>query len=117
MTTGMTTKSMSCLVTGKTGSSAPRTQGKFGVTQRGGERRRREQKQTGEPGNVIPVVGTTVVLASRSAACCTAAEQLSARTRATVHGRACDVTDERAVGALTEEVLARHGRIDVLVTS
>ena len=34
-----------------------------------------------------------------------------------VHGRACDVTDERAVGALTEEVLAGHGRLDVLVTS
>jgi NAD(P)-dependent dehydrogenase (short-subunit alcohol dehydrogenase family) len=63
-------------------------------------------------------VGTTVVLASLSAArCAAAAEQLSARTRATVHGRACDVTDERAVGALAEEVLARHGRIDLLVAS
>jgi len=62
--------------------------------------------------------GTTVVLASRSAGrCAAAAEQLSARTGAAVHGRACDVTDERAVGALTEAVLARHGRIDVLVTS
>jgi len=62
--------------------------------------------------------GTTVVLASRSAArCAAAAEQLSARTGATVHGRACDVTDERAVGALIEEVLDGHGRIDVLVTS
>src|SRR5690242_21775589 len=62
--------------------------------------------------------GTTVVLASRSAGRCTAAaEQLSARTGTAVHGRACDVTDERAVGALTEAVLARHGRIDVLVTS
>src|SRR5690349_12528649 len=62
--------------------------------------------------------GTTVVLASRSAGrCAAAAEQLSARTGTAVHGRACDVTDEHAVGALTEEVLARHGRIDVLVTS
>jgi len=62
--------------------------------------------------------GTTVVLASRSAdRCAAAAEQLSARTGTAVHGRACDVTDERAVGALTEEVLAGHGRIDVLVTS
>jgi NAD(P)-dependent dehydrogenase (short-subunit alcohol dehydrogenase family) len=62
--------------------------------------------------------GTTVVLASRSAGrCAAAAEQLSARTGAAVHGRACDVTSERAVGALTEQVLAWHGRIDVLVTS
>jgi hypothetical protein len=44
--------------------------------------------------------GTTVVLASRSAAsCAVAAEQLSARTGMAVHGRACDVTDERAVGS------------------
>ena len=65
--------------------------------------------------------GTTVVLASRSAGRCAAAAaaaaRLSARTGVAVHGRACDVTDERAVGALTEEVLARHGRLDVLVTS
>src|SRR5690349_23944165 len=62
--------------------------------------------------------GTTVVLASRSAGRCTAAaEQLSARTGTAVHGRACDVTSERAAAALTQAVLARHGRIDVLVTS
>jgi gluconate 5-dehydrogenase len=62
--------------------------------------------------------GTAVVLASRSAErCAAAAAQLSARTGTAVHGRACDVTSERSVGALTEEVLADHGRIDVLVTS
>jgi NAD(P)-dependent dehydrogenase (short-subunit alcohol dehydrogenase family) len=62
--------------------------------------------------------GTTVVLASRSAErCAAAAARLSARTGTAVHGRACDVTSERSVGVLTEEVLARHGRIDVLVTS
>jgi NAD(P)-dependent dehydrogenase (short-subunit alcohol dehydrogenase family) len=62
--------------------------------------------------------GTTVVLASRSAGrCADAAARLSARTGTAVHGRACDVTSERAVGALTEAVLAGHGRIDVLVTS
>jgi NAD(P)-dependent dehydrogenase (short-subunit alcohol dehydrogenase family) len=61
---------------------------------------------------------TTVVLASRSAERCTeAAARLSARTGTAVHGRACNVTDERAIGALTEAVLAEHGRIDVLVTS
>jgi len=62
--------------------------------------------------------GTTVVLASRSAErCFAAAARLSARTGTAVHGRACDVTSEHAVGALTEGVLAGHGRIDVLVTS
>ncbi|HEU5385595.1 MAG TPA: SDR family oxidoreductase [Streptosporangiaceae bacterium] len=62
--------------------------------------------------------GTTVVLASRSPErCAAAAARLSARTGAAVHGRACDVTSERAVGALIEEVLAEHGRLDVLVTS
>ena len=34
-----------------------------------------------------------------------------------MHGRPCDITSERAAGTLTEEVLAGHGRIDVLVTS
>jgi len=59
-----------------------------------------------------------VVLASRSAErCFAAAARLSARTGTAVHGRACDVTSEHAVGALTEGVLAGHGRIDVLVTS
>jgi NAD(P)-dependent dehydrogenase (short-subunit alcohol dehydrogenase family) len=62
--------------------------------------------------------GTTVMLASRSAGrCVAAAARLSARTGTAVHGRACDVTGEHAVSTLTEEVLARHGRIDVLVTS
>jgi NAD(P)-dependent dehydrogenase (short-subunit alcohol dehydrogenase family) len=62
--------------------------------------------------------GTTVVLASRSAGrCVAAAARLSARTGTAVHGRACDVTGERAVGALIEGVLAGHGRLDVLVTS
>jgi gluconate 5-dehydrogenase len=62
--------------------------------------------------------GTTVVLASRSPGrCAAAAGQLTARTGAAVHGRACDVTSERSVADMTEAVLARHGRIDVLVTS
>ena len=63
-------------------------------------------------------VGTDVVLASRSAArCAAAAARLSASTGRTVHGYACDVTDERAVADLIGQVLADCGRLDVLVTS
>lgn len=59
-----------------------------------------------------------VVLASRSAArCADAAARLSARTGRTVRDQACDVTDERAVASLIDQVLAGHGRLDVLVTS
>jgi NAD(P)-dependent dehydrogenase (short-subunit alcohol dehydrogenase family) len=62
--------------------------------------------------------GSDVVLASRSQARCQeAADRLAARTGRTVDGRGCDVTDERAVADLADWVLARHGRIDVLVTS
>jgi NAD(P)-dependent dehydrogenase (short-subunit alcohol dehydrogenase family) len=46
-----------------------------------------------------------------------AAARLAARTGATVRGRARGVTDGRAAGALTEQVLAGHGRLDVPVTS
>jgi NAD(P)-dependent dehydrogenase (short-subunit alcohol dehydrogenase family) len=42
---------------------------------------------------------------------------LSAETGRTVRGRACDVTDERAVADLVDGVLDDHGRLDVLVTS
>jgi NAD(P)-dependent dehydrogenase (short-subunit alcohol dehydrogenase family) len=62
--------------------------------------------------------GSDVVLASRSQARCQeAADRLAAGTGRTVDGRGCDVTDERAVADLAGWVLARHGRIDVLVTS
>jgi len=62
--------------------------------------------------------GSDVVLASRSQARCQqAAGRLAAGTGRTVDGRGCDVTDERAVADLVDWVLARHGRIDVLVTS
>ena len=62
--------------------------------------------------------GSSVVLASRSGERCErAAERLSAETGATVLGRACDVTDERAVTALVDGIVAGHGRLDVLVTS
>jgi NAD(P)-dependent dehydrogenase (short-subunit alcohol dehydrogenase family) len=62
--------------------------------------------------------GTDVVLASRSAdRCARAADRLSAQTGRLAAGRACDVTDEAAVGGLTDWVLDRFGRLDVLVTS
>jgi NAD(P)-dependent dehydrogenase (short-subunit alcohol dehydrogenase family) len=62
--------------------------------------------------------GSDVVLASRSAERCErAVARLSARTRRTVQGRSCDVTDERAVADLVEGIAADHGRLDVLVTS
>jgi gluconate 5-dehydrogenase len=60
--------------------------------------------------------GTTVVLATRASDQVRATRE-ALEAKATVHGRACDVTSERAVGALTDRVLADHGRIDVLVTS
>jgi NAD(P)-dependent dehydrogenase (short-subunit alcohol dehydrogenase family) len=66
----------------------------------------------------LALAGSAVVLASRSAANCErAAARLSARTGGTAAGRACDVTDERAVADLIDRVLADHGRLDVLVTS
>lgn len=62
--------------------------------------------------------GTDVVLASRSAdRCGKAAARLSAATGRTAVGRACDVTDEAAVGGLVDRVMAEFGRLDVLVTS
>ena len=62
--------------------------------------------------------GSTVVAASRSAErCAQAAALLRARTGAVAEGRACDVTDEDAVASLVADVLAAHGRLDVLVTS
>jgi NAD(P)-dependent dehydrogenase (short-subunit alcohol dehydrogenase family) len=62
--------------------------------------------------------GTTVVLASRSAARCDeAAARVTAATGRTAAGRACDVTDEAAVAGLADWVTGRFGRLDVLVTS
>ncbi|WP_052850016.1 SDR family NAD(P)-dependent oxidoreductase [Streptomyces avicenniae] len=62
--------------------------------------------------------GASVVIASRRRdACREAAAQLTAATGRPVLGLACDVSDERAVRLLTDEVVDRHGRLDVLVTS
>jgi NAD(P)-dependent dehydrogenase (short-subunit alcohol dehydrogenase family) len=66
----------------------------------------------------LACAGSDVVLASRSAARCEhAAARLSAETGRTVQGRACDVTDERAVADLVDRILTGQGRLDVLVTS
>jgi NAD(P)-dependent dehydrogenase (short-subunit alcohol dehydrogenase family) len=62
--------------------------------------------------------GSAVVLASRSAARCEqVAARLSAETGSVVQGRSCDVTDEQGVTGLVDEIVAGHGRLDVLVTS
>jgi len=62
--------------------------------------------------------GTDIALASRSAQRCEqAAAGLAEQTGRRVTGLACDVTDEHAVAALVDRVLAEHGRLDVLVTS
>jgi NAD(P)-dependent dehydrogenase (short-subunit alcohol dehydrogenase family) len=62
--------------------------------------------------------GTDIILASRSAKRCEqAAAGLAGKTGRTVTGHACDVTDEHAVAALVDRVMADHGRLDVLVTS
>ena len=63
-------------------------------------------------------VGSTVLLASRSAERChQAAQRLTAETGAPVFGHACDVTDEADVGRLIDRAVSAHGRLDVLVTS
>jgi NAD(P)-dependent dehydrogenase (short-subunit alcohol dehydrogenase family) len=66
----------------------------------------------------LAAAGSDVVLASRSAPRCReAAARMSTQTGRQVSGVACDVTDEDAMKALVERVLADHGRLDVLVTS
>ena len=66
----------------------------------------------------LALAGSTVVIASRSAARCTeAASRLRDETGMVVDGRACDVSDEDAVAGLVAGVLADYGRVDVLVTS
>lgn len=68
--------------------------------------------------SALAAADSDVVLASRSGPRCReAAARVSAQTGRRVSGLECDVTDEVAVEALVERVLADHGRLDVLVTS
>ena len=62
--------------------------------------------------------GATCVLVSRNAeTCAQAAAQLKADTGREAEGIACDITDEAQVAKLFEGVMARHGRLDVLINS
>jgi NAD(P)-dependent dehydrogenase (short-subunit alcohol dehydrogenase family) len=66
----------------------------------------------------LAAVGSDVVIASRSAQRCKeAATWISDQCGRPATGLECDVTDEDAVRALVDRVLADHGRLDVLVTS
>ncbi|MFI7106848.1 SDR family NAD(P)-dependent oxidoreductase [Nonomuraea sp. NPDC050227] len=60
---------------------------------------------------------TVVAVGRRLAACREAAAEITAATGVAASGMACDVTDEHAVQALVRDVVAAHGRLDVLVTS
>ncbi|WP_329557975.1 SDR family oxidoreductase [Streptomyces uncialis] len=62
--------------------------------------------------------GAAVVVAGRRAEACerTAAE-IAARTGATASGTACDVTEDDSVRGLVRDIVDRHGRLDILVTS
>lgn len=66
----------------------------------------------------LAAAGAAVVVASRRGdACAKAAEAIAGETGADVSGVACDVTDADAARAAVAAVTARHGRLDVLVTS
>jgi NAD(P)-dependent dehydrogenase (short-subunit alcohol dehydrogenase family) len=68
--------------------------------------------------SALAEAGSLVVLSSRSGANCDrAASVLAAETGQAVLGRACDVTDERAVDVLVDGIVRDFGRLDVLVTS
>ncbi|MEV4393043.1 SDR family oxidoreductase [Nonomuraea sp. NPDC049607] len=58
-----------------------------------------------------------VVSGRRREACEEAAAGITRATRRPASGLACDVTDEDATRRLVAEILSRHGRLDVLVTS
>ncbi|MDP9863777.1 MULTISPECIES: SDR family NAD(P)-dependent oxidoreductase [Streptosporangium] len=62
--------------------------------------------------------GCTVVVSSRRQdACLRAAAQITAATGRHASGIACDVGDEDSVRGVVDDVVARHGRLDILVTS
>ncbi|KAB1979028.1 SDR family NAD(P)-dependent oxidoreductase [Streptomyces triticiradicis] len=66
----------------------------------------------------LALAGSAVVVAGRRLEACerTAAE-IAARTGGTAVGMSCDVTEDDSVHGLTQDVVNRYGRLDVLVTS
>ena len=61
--------------------------------------------------------GAVVALAARSSPEIEAAAREIAKSGGTALSATTDVTDERAVAALVQRVLAAHGRVDLLVTA
>ena len=69
-------------------------------------------------GQALAEAGATVLLCSRHAdESATAAAELAGLTHAACHGLAADVTDPGQVQTLVDTVLARHGRLDILINS
>jgi citronellol/citronellal dehydrogenase len=63
-------------------------------------------------------LGATVIIASRKEANIRpAAEGLSAELGRTVHGAICDIRDRAMIDQLVADVIAEHGRIDLLVNN
>ncbi len=63
-------------------------------------------------------LGATVVIASRKEAnVAPAAAGLTAELGREVVGEICDIRDRASTGALVDRILARHGRIDLLVNN
>ncbi|MFF5141611.1 SDR family NAD(P)-dependent oxidoreductase [Streptomyces sp. NPDC013157] len=68
-------------------------------------------------GEALSALGAQVVLADIDGdAAAEAARELTARGRGAT-GVACDVADEDGVGAVVDEIAARHGGLDILVNN
>ena len=83
----------------------------------GGRRHRWRDAPGPRDGRGAGELGTAVCLASRRGALC---EDVAAGLRGAgidAWGAACDVTEADQVDALMARVLARHGRLDVLVAN
>ncbi len=69
-------------------------------------------------GQAFLVHGATVILVGRNEQRLQdAVSQLIASERGNVEGRKCDVTDTNDVSSLVSHVIAKHGRLDVLVNN
>jgi NAD(P)-dependent dehydrogenase (short-subunit alcohol dehydrogenase family) len=58
--------------------------------------------------------GATVVAASRDCANCAAIAAVLVERGLSAEGASCDFTSEASIVALRDEILARHGRLDIL---